>query len=188
MLITEQKQRLILAFTNHGYNYLGAVNEANGPNAEKYYQEYCTNPVDDFFNRWLNKGLDYDGVFGNQCVDVFKYFNREVVHGPEVSGNAIDYWNKYPTKYYTRIENTITAIPQKGDVAIFGVSKLLPLGHIVIVDSANLFTLKIFEQNWPTQGYYDKKGNFIGTGTCHFRTCGYLSPKILGWLRPKNLS
>lgn len=35
-----QKTQLILAMLARGYNPIGAYNEANGPNAERYYQEY----------------------------------------------------------------------------------------------------------------------------------------------------
>lgn len=187
MLTQPQKNQLISAMTNKGVSPINALNEANGPRADELYKEYCLsfeNRVRNFFNQWNNRRADFDNVYGNQCVDVFKYFNRDVVGGPAVKGNAIDYWNNYPKTHYTRIVNTITAIPKIGDVAIFEVSKLLPLGHIAVVNWANLFILNLFEQNWPVQGYYDRKGNFIGTGKCHFRNHNYLSPKIKGWLHP----
>jgi hypothetical protein len=184
-----EKQKLIKALTNKGYSWINAYNVAYGDMtiARQRYQEYCTNPIDDFFNKWNNRGSNYDKVFGNQCVDVFKYFNRDVVGATEVSGNAINYWTKYPTHFYTKIINTPWFIPKKGDVMIWAVSKTLPLGHIAIVKEANLFSFVSFEQNWPTQGYYDKKGNFIGTGVCHFEKHNYLFPKVLGVLRPNKL-
>ena len=184
MLTASQKQQLITAMIAKGYSYLGAYNEASGVNADNYYKEYCSDPIDTFFAEWLNKGADYDKVYGNQCVDVFKYYNKEVVHGPEVSGNAIDYWTKYPTKFYTRIENSWFAIPKKGAVMIWQATKALPLGHIAICKVASWLTFTSFEQNWPVKGYYDKWGNFIGTDVCHFQTHNYLSPKVIGWLQP----
>lgn len=190
MLSQHGKEKLILALTNKGYSWIDAYNVANGDPqiAQQRFDEYCKNPIDDFFNTWLNKPANYDGVFGNQCVDIFKYFNRDVVKAPEVKGNAVDYWNKYPTKFYERIPNTWYAVPKKGDVIIWQANKTLPFGHIAICAEANFWKFKSFEQNWPVQGYYDKNGNFIGTGICHFETHNYLSPKVLGWLRPKNLS
>lgn len=43
MLTLIQKTQLIAAFLKRGYNPIGAYNEANGVNAERYYQEYCSN-------------------------------------------------------------------------------------------------------------------------------------------------
>lgn len=187
MLTSVQKIQLIVAMTAKGHSLIGATNEANGPRADELYREYCLSfetRLKNFFNQWNNRGADFDNVFGNQCVDVFKYYNHDVIGGPPVKGNAIDYWEKYPKTHYVRVVNTITAIPKPGDVAIFEASKVLPLGHIGVVNWANLFIVNIFEQNWPVQGYYDSKGNFIGTGKCHFRNHNYLSPKIKGWLHP----
>ena len=181
------KQKLIEALTSKGYSWIDASNVANGDPviAAQRFEEYCTNPIDSFFSRWLNRGANYDGVFGNQCVDVFKYYNREVVNGPEVSGNAIAYWTNYPKAKYTKILNSWWAVPQKGDVMIWGANRVLPLGHIAICSEASWYSFKSFEQNWPVKGYYDKYGNHIGTDVCHFVSHNYLSPKVIGWLHPK---
>jgi len=186
----ENKQKLIVALTNRGYSWIDAKNVAYGDPriAEQRFMEYCVDPVDDFFNQWLNKPCDFDHVFGNQCTDEFKFYNRDVVKAPAVSGNAIAYWTNYPIAFYTRIENTWTAVARKGDVIIWAASKALPYGHISICKSASWWGLTSMDQNWPVRGYYDDKGNFIGTGTCHFVNHNYLSPKIIGWLRPNKLA
>ncbi len=185
-----QKQNLILALIARGYNYIDARNVAYGDPtvALQRFTEYCTNPVDIFFAQWLNKGADFDKVYGHQCVDVFKFYNRDVAQGSPVKGNAIDYWTNYDPKFYTAIKNTPFNYPRKGDVLIFKATKNLPVGHIEVVKEGNVIAVEAFGQNWPLTGYYDKKGNFIGTGVCHFYKHGYISNPVIGWLRPLNLA
>ena len=144
-----------------------------------------TMTYDEFFAKWLGKGCDVDGAYGRQCKDVFSAFNRDVVGAPYLVGNAGEIWYKAPTKYYEKIINTITAVPQKGDIMIWLPYWGNSFGHISICYSANIMWFTSLDQNWPKQGYYDSKGNFIGTGVCHFQNHNYLWPKVVGWLRKK---
>ena len=131
--------------------------------------------VQEFFDKWVGKSIDFDGIYGFQCVDLFKQYNKEVVGSPNVNGNAIDYWNTYP-QGYTKVPNSATNCPVAGDVIIWG--KLVgQFGHIAIckVADANQFTS--LDQNWYVQ--------IDGTGTCQFITHTYYG--VLGWLRPTSL-
>lgn len=140
---------------------------------------------DEFFTKYNGVGIDADHVYGNQCVDLIKSYFAQVLGLPFMTGNAIDYWTNYPAANFDRIVNTITAVPQKGDIMIWDKSTSMPYGHISICTWANLFWFVSFDQNWPTQGYTDKNGDFIGTGVCHLVNHNYLRPKVLGWLRFK---
>lgn len=132
----------------------------------------------EFFNKNNGVGLNIDKVFGNQCVDVFLAYNRDVVNGPGTAGNAIDYWTNYPTAFYDKIFNTAEAIPQKGDVMIWNIGRY---GHIAIFSSGDVNEFISFDQNWPVQ--VDVNG--VGFGVCHFQPHNYVN--VVGWLRPKVL-
>jgi len=129
----------------------------------------------EFKNKWLGKGINYDGSFGNQCMDVYRMYVKEVLacpQSPPVTG-AKDVWNTYLPEYFDRIENTPTGVPQQGDIVIWGMS---PYGHIAICDHATASTLTCFEQNW-------KEGD--GSGVTELRLHGNYN-SVLGWLHFKN--
>ena len=128
--------------------------------------------ADEFFQKWNTRYADFDGQFGPQCKDLFNFYNRDVVKAPRTYGDAKDLWFRYPTKFYQRIANTITAVPRKGDVVIWLAWNKNPYGHVGICQSANMFWFTSFDQNFP-----------LGT-PCHFQRHNYLSPRVVGWLRP----
>jgi uncharacterized coiled-coil protein SlyX len=126
----------------------------------------------EFKDKWLGKGIDFDGKYGFQCVDVYRMYVKEVLgvpQSPPVVG-AKDIWDNYLKEYFTRIENTVEAVPKQGDVIIWSVGTY---GHIAICDSANKDSFISFEQNWT---------HLDGTGVTELRTHQYKN--VLGWLRP----
>lgn len=125
-----------------------------------------------FFDKWNNKGCDFDGFFSFQCMDVYQQFNKECVGGKLVHGNAVDMWGIYDKSAYQKIENTPTNVPQEGDVIIWG-QGVGVYGHIAIFSHGDVNKFFSFEENWP-----------VGS-TCHFQPHSYKF--VLGWLRPKNL-
>jgi hypothetical protein len=119
-----------------------------------------------FFLKYNKKFLDYDGVYGNQCVDVIKQYFQEVLGLPPFKGDAIDYWEN-PPEGFTKIAKTFYNHPEPGDLMIWSTA---PYGHIAIVNWWRWFDVGVFEQNNP-----------IGS-PCHYGTHDY--SKVLGWLRP----
>jgi hypothetical protein len=130
----------------------------------------------DFFSKWNGKYLDYDHAYGYQCKDVFSQYNNDIVKAPYIVGNPIVLWNNYNNlanlkKFYTKVPNSLTAIPQLGDVIIFNVGMT---GHISICTGvAGMFWFTSFEQNYP-----------LGS-SCHYVSHNYWKPKVMGWFRPK---
>jgi surface antigen len=125
-------------------------------------------------NKWLGKGIDYDGSYGNQCMDVYRMYVKEVLNipqSPPVIG-AKDVWNTYLTEYFDRVSNTPDGVPEQGDIAIWSVGTY---GHIGIVDSADKQYLTCFEQNWTEMN---------GTGVTELRRHTYAN--VLGWLKYKS--
>lgn len=90
----------------------------------------------EFIKEYNGKSFDYDGVAGVQCVDLIKMYLDKVFNikaGPW--GNAKDYYlnfEKLPiSKYFIKIKNTASFIPQKGDICVWGL-ELNVYGHIAI--------------------------------------------------------
>lgn len=131
----------------------------------------------EFFDKNNGVGLNIDGAYGNQCVDVFLAYNRDVVGGPTTRGNAIDYWTNFPTSFYDKIINTPDAIPQEGDIVIWNIGQY---GHIAIFVSGDVNAFISFDQNWPVS--IDSNG--VGYGVCHFQAHPNYT-NVVGWLRPK---
>lgn len=141
--------------------------------------------VDEFFSKYEGKGINYDGKYGNQCVDLYRQYVKEALSAPQsppVRG-AKDIWSTYLSEHFDRVENTPNAVPQKGDIIIWG-STLGTFGHVAVFVSGDKNSFTSFDQNFPVEGHYNESGDFIGTGVCHFQPHSYYA--VLGWLRPIN--
>lgn len=129
----------------------------------------------EFFNKYNGKPVDFDGYYGNQCMDLYRQYVKEVIECPQSPGvnGAKDVWNTYLPEYFERITNTPTGVPQKGDIVIWGVG-VGPYGHIAIFDNGDSNSFKSFDQNWPVGTY------------CHLQQHNYNN--VLGWLRKKAIN
>lgn len=127
---------------------------------------------DEFFKKYNGRPIDFDGYYGNQCMDLYRQYVKEVIECPQSPGvnGAKDVWNTYLPNYFDRIPNTPDGVPQKGDIVIWGVG-VGPYGHIAIFDSGDANSFKSFDQNWPVGTY------------CHLQQHNYNN--VLGWLRKK---
>lgn len=127
--------------------------------------------LDDFIAKYNGKGIDFDGAFGAQCVDLYRQYVKEVLgypQSPPVEG-AKDIWGTYLPEYYQRVENTPYGVPEKGDVVIFGTG-LGKYGHVSIFIEGTASKFTSFDQNYP-----------LGS-LCHKQ--GHTYKGVLGWLKP----
>lgn len=129
----------------------------------------------DFINKNNGKVIDFDGAYGGQCVDLFRFYNRDVLEIAQPKpGNAKDFWGNYtsdPNLYnnFERIANTPTFVPIEGDVMIWGNGKY---GHIAVcTGDGDTNWFNSFDQNYP-----------IGSA-CKIVKHNYNN--VLGVLRPK---
>lgn len=128
---------------------------------------------DEFIKKYDSKGIDYDGHFGDQCVDLYRQYVKEVLgfpQSPAVTG-AKDIWNTYLKDYYDRIENTPSGVPEKGDIVIWG-DRIGPYGHVAVFNEGDSRSFRAFGQNYHTGS------------KSHLHSHNYTG--VLGWLRPKN--
>lgn len=131
--------------------------------------------IKDFFNKWNGKGIDFDGYYGYQCVDLYRQYCQEVLgipQSPKVTG-ASNIWESYLKEHFIEIKNTPDAIPQFGDIIIWNKYAGGGYGHVAIFDSGDVDSFTSFDQNWP-----------VGS-LCHFQPHNYTN--VIGWLRPKSI-
>jgi hypothetical protein len=127
--------------------------------------------IDEFIKKYEGKGIDFDGYYGFQCMDLYQQYNRDVVGAFAVPcPAAADVWTNHPFNFYTKISNTPTAVPQKGDIIIWKKASSLPYGHIAIFIEGDVNKFVSLDQNWP-----------IGSVT-HKQSHDYKN--VQGWLRP----
>lgn len=134
----------------------------------------------EFINTYNGKSFDYDGVSGVQCVDLIKmYLNKVFGIKPGAWGNAKDYYENYNNNSvlkanFTRIANTPSFVPQKGDIAVFGAGLGNKYGHICIAtgegDTHNFYS---YDLNWNGKTVHKVNHTYKG---------------FLGVLRPKDQS
>lgn len=110
------------------------------------------------FEKWvkqnIGKGIDYDGTYGVQCVDLAKHYIKNVLGiTPQSIGNAIEYYNKrktseYLTKNFKWIDNTAEFIPKKGDLCVF--TSKSGHGHISVATGEGTTSyFYSYDQNFP---------------------------------------
>lgn len=132
---------------------------------------------DGFIKKWLGHPIDWDGVYGAQCVDEVAQYC--VDNGKPVAyANAKD-WANHPALRgaFDWIQNNPTdynQLPQRGDIIIW--SGALPgsegYGHIAIWDmKTGVGTFQSLDQNWG--------GKYV-----HFQSHNW--NYILGWWQVKS--
>lgn len=95
----------------------------------------------------IGKSLDYDGVYGAQCVDLIKYYYA-YLGANAVLGNGCDYaTNALPNGWKRYQRTTSDFIPQPGDIAIWTGG----YGHVAIVTSSDEVGFNSINQN--VKGY-----------------------------------
>lgn len=109
--------------------------------------------------------IDYDGVYGVQCVDLIKAYYNYLGNTP-VRGNANEYaWNALPSGW-TRIQYYDGFVPQPGDIAVWTYARSA-YGHVAIVLTADQSRMYVAEQNGSSHtgrehSYSYSYGTFYG--------------------------
>jgi len=132
--------------------------------------------LQEFIKKYDKKTVDFDGAFGGQCVDLFnKYLvdvlniNNPIQQFPVASAYQIYGYAKNNTSFVC-IPNSPTAIPQAGDIIIWG-QGVGPHGHVGVFVEGDVMSFRSFEQNWN------------GVQKCIIVNHPY--DHVTGWLRAK---
>ena len=98
----------------------------------------------------IGKGLDYDKQYGNQCVDLIKYYYEYLGHANYAMGNA----NAYATNNLPPGWQRVYGNYQPGDIAVWKVNhscstcNTSSLGHVGIITSADSVGFNAVNQNF----------------------------------------
>ena len=121
----------------------------------------------EFIDKYNGTSFDYDGVSGIQCVDLIKMYLDKVFNIKAGSwGNAKDYYlnfEKLPiSKYFIKIKNTASFIPQKGDICVWGLG-LNVYGHIAIATGkGDTKEFKSYDLNWGNKIVHEVSHTYKG--------------------------
>src|SRR3990167_3240452 len=108
-----------------------------------------------------------------ECVGLSSVWIEELGL-PHVWGHAMDLFKNADEKFFEKILNTPDAIPQAGDIVIWGKAFNGTFGHTgIATGTGDLITFECFEQNDP-----------LGS-SCHLKKYKY--DFVTGWLRPVQL-
>lgn len=139
-----------------------------------------------FIDKWNGKFCDYDKAYGFQCVDLMRQYIKEV-HGVDAykavpagpTAKAI-FTNFKDNAYFKKVLNGPFNVPKTGDLIFWGTYPTVTgwAGHVAILDSADLYTLIVFNQNYPT-GNPSLMRRFGVNKLLH----GYRG--VMGWLTKK---
>lgn len=125
----------------------------------------------EFVDKYKDKGIDFDGYYGYQCMDLAHQYAVEVVgHDFAPAPAAKDVWDQN-INGYDKISNTPDGVPTKGDIIVWGTA-IGPFGHIAVFDHGDANTFTSFDQNWPINS------------VCHFQNHNYTG--VLGWFHPQS--
>lgn len=129
--------------------------------------------LDEFINKYNGKKIDFDGQYGNQCVDLYRQYVKEVLnlHQSPSVGGAYQIFDTAQSEYYTKVENTPTGVPPRGAIVIWK-KEYGGYGHVGIVEQADVNGMLVFSQNHT--------GNL---DPCESTSYSYNLVK--GWLIPK---
>ena len=128
----------------------------------------------EFIKKYNGKHVDYDGVFGAQCMDLMHFYIDEVLMGEpspgilRASSAKIAYETFDRPDLFEQIDNTPKGVPEEGDIMFWGI---FPYGHVAPFVEGDVNNFTSFDQNYP-------KGS-----ECHEQNHTYKD--VLGWLRFK---
>ena len=80
----------------------------------------------------VGKSLDYDGVYGAQCVDLIKYYYDFLGCASYARGNGCDYATNALPSGWARYQG---AQPQPGDILVYSGNDSNPYGHVAIYEA-----------------------------------------------------
>lgn len=109
----------------------------------------------DFKTEWQGRRVDYDHVFGYQCVDLILEYLKEVCNiASGVHGNAIDYANSPTPTFIQNFDKIVTPIYLQGDIVVLNGLPGNPFGHIGLFDHTdpNVYGVYLLEQNMTGSG------------------------------------
>lgn len=119
----------------------------------------------------IGKGLDYDGVKGNQCVDLIKYYYAHYGVAGYARGNAIQYTSNSLPPGWTRVYSNY----QPGDIAVFKAKNGCSVcttgenGHVGIITSIDSVGFNAVNQSYAGRSYCTQNWFHVRCLACAIR-------------------
>jgi hypothetical protein len=143
----------------------------------------------EFVEKYRGKPVDFDGVYGAQCVDLARQYFKEVwelPRQPEPVIGAADFYFKHDSRNVQReyLDCTTFAdgkFPPEGSVVLFGPTGKNPYGHIAICLAAHADKISVFEQDGIANQEALVKGRKQNGAYVSEWTYG----RLVGWLTRK---
>lgn len=95
--------------------------------------------LDEFINKYINTKVDFDNIYGAQCVDLFRQYCKDVLCIPHTGGvlGAKDLFLDYAKmpleqKYFQRISIEDS---KPADIIIWNKTQTNQYGHVAIIIS-----------------------------------------------------
>lgn len=175
-------------FSGTTYYWKVRANGAGGASDWSQVRKFTTagsalsTKVDSFVNTWNGKGTDFGGFKDNyQCVALMRQYLNDVFGlGTSTlpsTGSAYSIFDNAKDSRFTKILNTKTGVPQKGDIIFWKKSAANGnYGHVAIFISGNVDNFISLDQNW------NNSNTTVGSVAAKI-THSYSG--VAGWLHPK---
>jgi|SRR3990172_1558810 len=132
--------------------------------------------LNDFIKKWQGKYIDFDGVYGAQCMDLMHQYCVEVlgisdgrVLAKDYAKNVfLDFDNTFGHEFFNKIENSLLGVPKEGDIVFWSSN---PYGHVAVFIEGDIDSFRSFDANYP-----------LGS-PCHIQEHKYNN--VIGWLHPQ---
>ncbi len=152
--------------------------------------------MDNWFNDMesyisAQRGIDFDGWYGAQCVDLSYQYTHYLFHPGEDNyafrksidgGNGGEIFDRGNSEYYEKIKYYPGFVAQKGDLVVFQYNLARGWGrwgHVAVVESATEDALNVITQNGSA-------GQYVKRSVYDYSTyAAYNYSEIVGFLRPR---
>ena len=129
----------------------------------------------EFIKRFTGVGVDWDGFYGAQCVDLVRLYLHEVWDKPQFPSvvGAKDIYDKIGSDY-ERTDYSQGRVPQYGDVVVWDGRLGGGYGHVGIFVEGNKDNFRSFDQNWPTGS-----PSSVVNHPSYYAVRGWFKPKVV---------
>ncbi|MDR0289815.1 MAG: CHAP domain-containing protein [Treponema sp.] len=143
----------------------------------------------EFVEKYRGKPVDFDGVYGAQCVDLVRQYFKDawkLPKQPEPAASAADFYFRHSSRNTQREYLDCTAfadgkLPPQGSVVIFGPTSTNKYGHIAICLATHADKLVVFEQD----GIANQRALNEGREQKGAHEAEWTYSRLVGWLTRK---
>ena len=110
--------------------------------------------LEEFVKKYIGKKVDFDMVYGAQCVDLFRQYNKEVWGNPHTGAvdgakDLVVNYERMPLEQrFLSLVPVDRDIVKAGDVAVWNATEVNKYGHVaIVVGVLGDESLIVFEQD-----------------------------------------